>query len=200
MERADIIGRRFGRLVVVARGETTRRLVCKCDCGSEGSFIRGNLTSGNTSSCGCLRLDRVRKHGAYKTVEYRTWRHMIERCTVTRHPMWKHYGGRGITVCDEWLENFPAFLAHIGPRPSPKHSVDRIDNARGYEPGNVRWATRVQQMRNTRVSQRVEFRGECVSVAEAAERAGLKYSTVRGRISRGWPVGRALAEVPCAAS
>jgi hypothetical protein len=109
------------------------------------------MRSGNTKSCGCLAADVRTKNGQTSMPEYRHWRSMIKRCSAP--PSWKDYhsyGGRGIRVCQEWLDSFEAFAAHIGPRPSPRHSVDRIDNDRGYEPGNVRWATHSQQLRNTR--------------------------------------------------
>lgn len=84
------------------------------------------------------------------TPEHRVWRGMQERCYNARRQDWPDYGGRGITVCDRWRDSFETFLADMGPRPSPKHSVDRIDNAKGYEPGNCRWATATEQARNRR--------------------------------------------------
>lgn len=89
-------------------------------------------------------------HAAVDSPEYRAWRHANQRCHYARHPQFASYGGRGIRMCDEWRKDFTAFLRHVGPRPSKDHSLDRIDNDKGYEPGNVRWATRSEQARNRR--------------------------------------------------
>ena len=92
----------------------------------------------------------LRGEGAYLTVEHRAWRKMLNRCYDPNDKSWRDYGGRGIAVCKEWLTNFPAFLAHVGAKPSPELSLDRIDNDGNYEPGNVRWATRLEQRHNRR--------------------------------------------------
>lgn len=116
---------------------------------------------------------------------------MLGRCQNLTDQAFRDYGGRGIRVCERWLA-FENFYADMGPRPSPKHSIDRIDNDGNYEPGNVRWATVKQQARNTRCSRIVRFGGRTMSLAEAAELAGLNISTVRGRFSRGWSMEEAL--------
>ena len=90
-------------------------------------------------------------HNASNTPEYRTWAGMKNRCLNPNNPRYKSYGGRGISVCSEWIESFSAFLSHVGLKPSPLHSIDRINNDGNYEPGNVRWATAKEQARNTRV-------------------------------------------------
>jgi hypothetical protein len=133
---------------------------CRCDCSVTRDVIGISLTIGNTQSCGCLNRDataaNLLTHGyakvGHKTREYRIWVEMNARCRYTQHPKYRHYGGRGITVCQEWRADFPAFLAAItalGPRP-PGWSLDRIDNERGYEPGNIRWASALMQRRNQR--------------------------------------------------
>jgi hypothetical protein len=122
---------------------------------------------------------------------------MIIRCTNPKHPNWKNYGGRGISVCDEWRHSFKAFLAHIGPRPSSEHSLDRYPNNDGnYEPGNVRWATRSQQRRNTRVNHFVEISGMRKTIAEWVEYFQISRNTVQARIKAGWSVERALSTPP----
>jgi hypothetical protein len=98
-------------------------------------------------------LTRKNGHGRTDTAEWQAWSNMRQRCNNPDNPKWPLYGGRGIQVCAEWQDDFPAFLAHVGPRPGPSYSIDRIDNERGYEPGNVRWATRSQQVRNSRPRQ-----------------------------------------------
>lgn len=135
-----------------------QRWLCRCDCGTETIAIAGNLRIGSTRSCGCLHREeliaRATKHGDARrgaiSAVNGIWRSAKDRCHNPRHNKYHLYGGRGILMCDEWREDFAAFRDHLGPRPSLRHSVDRIDNDRGYEPGNVRWATQSQQMRNTR--------------------------------------------------
>lgn len=154
----DLTGRRFGRLVVLGPDGTNHhgsaRWRCRCDCGQCRVVVGRYLREGSVRSCGCYRRERITRmnlrHGMWNTPEYRAWRSMKDRCTNTRHRAWPNYGGRGITVCPEWLASFEAFMAHVGPRPSPGHSLDRIDNDGDYRSGNVRWALLSQQARNRR--------------------------------------------------
>lgn len=131
-------------------------------------------------------------HGMTDSPEYRSWQRMKERCSNPRADSYHRYGGSGIKVCDLWIGSFEAFLADMGPRPSLNHSIDRTDNERNYEPGNCRWATRKEQNRNQRSNRIVELGGERISLAEAAERAGVEYFKARDRLNRGWSVDRAL--------
>lgn len=165
----DMTGERFGRLVVVRRAETAHGgsfWFCRCDCGRERKVYRGNLRRGFTQSCGCLRNERVglanSKHGHCRVVlpnrqtsEYSSWCAMVQRCENPDNAAYNRYGGRGITVCRRWrqgeggLSGFECFLADMGPRPTPSHSVDRYpDNDGGYQPNNCRWATKSQQALN----------------------------------------------------
>lgn len=128
--------------------------------------------------------------------EYRHWINMISRCEYD-HPQYEaSYQSRGISVCLRWRSSFAAFLDDVGRRPSPNHSLDRIDNDRGYEPGNVRWATQTEQMRNVRYNRIVDAFGQRMTLAEAVERSGLRYNTVLYRLKRKWPLDLALA-TPC---
>lgn len=123
-----------------------------------------------------------------RTPEYRAWINMKSRCYYETGPHYDYHGGRGIRVCERWLSSFAAFYEDMGPRPSPKHSVDRRDNDGDYEPSNCRWATAKEQQANTRKTRHV---GDGI-LADAIRASGLKYSTVANRISRGWPVDAAL--------
>ena len=125
--------------------------------------------------------------------EYQAWLNMRARCDGRSDSARRHYVARGITVCDRWATSFEAFLADVGPRPSPEHSIDRIDNEGNYEPGNVRWATRTEQARNTRTTRIVEVNGVRASMAEWAERTGISLASIYDRISRGWSVERAVS-------
>lgn len=158
---------RFGKLTVVdpvaiPHGKKWK-VRCRCDCGVETTPFTFSLTSGSTASCGtppCNSKNRRstaavmgranRRHGMAGTTEYLAWSAMKKRCHDPRNKAYRNYGARGISVCREWRESFEAFLAHIGPKPSPELSIDRIDNNRGYEPGNVRWADAQTQNRNRR--------------------------------------------------
>lgn len=132
-----------------------------------------------------------------RTPEQIAWKAMIQRCTNPKSEKWPLYGGRGISVCPEWRHSYKAFLEHIGPRPSAQHSVDRYPNNDGnYEPGNVRWATRSQQRRNTRVTVFIELNGERRPMREWLEIYNLHFETFRTRLKHGWTVGRALTEKP----
>jgi hypothetical protein len=168
-------GDRFGRLTVVAlttQGKT--HAVCRCECGSEKNVQLHNLRSGGTRSCGCLRRDwnarHKTTHGGSKTAEYKVWQGMHKRCSNPRCKSFADYGGRGIQVCDHWNE-FPAFIADMGPRPSAKHSLDRIDVNGDYGPRNCRWATPVEQVRN----RRRRSRGQFVTVNEILSAHGLVF-------------------------
>jgi hypothetical protein len=161
MRVLDLKGLRFGRLMPLKRIDNVKskvRWLCRCDCGAELAVKVDALRSGNTKSCGCAKIDgliaRTLKHGnaraGAKTSEYTIWKTMKDRCFRPANPRFKDWGGRGITVCARWRDSFGAFLADMGPRPSTRHSIDRIDNDGNYEPGNCRWATGLQQAANKR--------------------------------------------------
>lgn len=133
----------------------------------------------------------VTKHGLAGTAEHNIWCGMRKRCNNPHDRLYPYYGGRGIRVCERWSD-FATFLADMGPRPSPVHSVERRDNGHGYEPGNCYWATRIEQMRNRRGNLYVTYRGETLCVAAWAERLGIDHNTIRRRIKRGQPPELAL--------
>lgn len=203
MRRHDHIGQRFERLVAIAEAPGKGALyLCRCDCGIEKVIASQNLRAGLTRSCGCLNREvasaRMRKYPVRKparfgpkvkpepeTPEYRTWTRMITRCENVNSVDYAGYGGRGISVAPEWRHDYPAFLAHIGPRPSKAHSIDRIDNSRGYEPGNVRWATPVEQARNTRRNRYITIDGETKILTDWARLSGNSESVIFYRLKRG---------------
>lgn len=160
----DITGKVFGRLTAlhVVTGASPVRWLCQCSCGRTKTIYGANLRRGTTRSCGCLTRERLQsrqtkhghKAGGRYTPEYIAWSNIIARCTRPRSQAWANYGGRGITICDRWRHDFVAFLADVGSRPSSLHSIDRIDNDCGYEPGNVRWATSSDQAKNRRGRER----------------------------------------------
>lgn len=133
------------------------------------------------------------KHGLSYTPEYRAWQQMRLRCTNPKHAAYAGYGGRGIGVCARWLDSVAAFVADMGPKPSARHELDRIDNDRGYEPGNCRWVLRKVNDRNRRSNRVLEFSGERRALAEWCELLGLPRSTVQKRLDGGWSVEDALS-------
>lgn len=145
------IGERFGKWTLLKNlGGRPYKCLCKCECGNTREVIRDTLRSGKSNGCiSCI--DRVKnnfKHGLSKTPEYKTWGNMILRCTNPANKSYKYYGGRGIKVCDRWLNSLENFLSDMGKRPSYKYSIDRINGSGNYEPLNCRWATSSEQRIN----------------------------------------------------
>lgn len=204
MQRKPITpGERYGRLTTVSIDPATlaarrRRWLCRCDCGQMASVIGYLLKSGNTSSCGCLRLERVHiaksTHGlTFKVPEYGIWAGMIQRCSNPNVERYPQYGGRGISVCERW-KKFEHFYADMGSRPTSQHQIDRIDNDGPYSPDNCRWASRSEQARNQSRKRLLTFNGKTLSMIEWSERLCVPYPLLRSRIHRGWTVERALTE------
>ena len=204
----DLTGQNFGRLVVEAfAGKDSIGKVlwfCRCECGGTKTTRAENLSSGSTRSCGCMAQEqreaaaKKRNHDfsrANNTKEYRAWESMIRRCYDPKHASYARYSAAGIKVCDTWRESFAAFLTCMGKAPNGA-TLDRIDNSRGYEPGNCRWATMKQQANNRRSNTLLTFNGETLNIQGWSERLGRPKSTITNRIRYGWSVERALTELP----
>lgn len=190
--KVDLAGRRFGRWAVLGlSGDRSGRLykwTCRCDCGTVRDVVSATLVNGASQSCGCLHREMARElntvHGGKGTPEYRAWKHMRERCNNPNDKRYENYGGRGIRVCDRW-NDFTAFMSDLGPRPSRRHSIERIDVNGHYEPGNVKWATVKEQARNKTTTLYVEVDGRIKKVSDLAETLGVKYDTLLKRAKRG---------------
>lgn len=167
-------GVRYGRLLAVeeVRLHGRKAMRCLCDCGAEKTVEGMHLRSGAIKSCGCLKTERQTSHGLTGTPEHIAWVNMKSRCSHEYNP---YYGARGVKVCPEWRESFEAFLGHIGPRPGPGYSVDRIDAEGDYEPGNVRWATAEQQVQNRRPVPGVTVSLKPPAEAERSRTIGRRY-------------------------
>jgi len=192
----DFIGQRFNLLTVIAIHKTKHdtKWECRCECGSITTTAAYHVYGGKTTSCGCFWLKRITKHGmnrqAHKSPEYQSWASMHSRVNNAGRKEFENYGGRGITVCARW-DDFGKFYADMGPRPSPKHSIDRIDNNGNYEPGNCRWATSEEQNRNTRRNVWITYNEQTHCIAEWAKMLGITASVLRYRLRR-WGVAESL--------
>jgi len=171
---------------------------CKCNCGSEINVPAARLRSGMTSSCGCLAREGNRlTHGDARkgkvSREWRIWANMKNRCLNPRCKAYPDYGGRGITVCEQWKNSFEEFLRDMGRCP-PKLTIERIDNDRNYEPGNCKWATRFEQGENKRNNRYISHQGEARLLPHWAILKGIHVKTLGTRLKRGWSVSRALEQ------
>jgi hypothetical protein len=218
-QRLDLTGQRFGRLVVIERagslpksnGRATVVLWrVKCDCGKDKVMWSTSIRV--AQGCGCVRAEQLRAeattHGETArgrcSAEYTAWKAMRRRCEDTDGPGHALYADRGIYVCARWRDDFAAFLASMGRRPSSAHSIDRINTDGSYTcgacedcvangaPANCRWATATEQQRNRRDNTTLTIDGETRLVIEWAEASGLTPSAIRARIARGWPTEHIL--------
>jgi hypothetical protein len=195
----DLAGQLFGRLTVVSRAGTAGGEVlwaCKCECGGRKNVRGYCLRKGLTRSCGCLQKEATAlaktTHGQRRSREYRIWSAMKDRCTNENCHAFADYGARGIGVCDRWMD-FGVFLEDMGKAP-PRASIERIDNALGYEPGNCRWATAAEQARNKRNNVVLEHQGRSMCLSDWARELGVSRGCLRGRLRRGKSVHEVLRE------
>lgn len=191
----NLIGSRYGRLLVIAfsgKRKNNRYWECQCDCGVVTVVAGGEICRGTVVSCGCLRKEKATTHGMYKSSEFKIWQKMKSRCFNENHHGYKDYGGRGITVCNRWLK-FENFLEDIGNRPSPRHSIDRIDVNGNYEPSNCKWSTLKEQARNKQNTFYIEIDNKKMCLSEFCEVYSLKRSTARWRIKNGWCLAKVIS-------
>ena len=191
-----LAGQRFGRWTVLRELEQRNPhgdvvYECLCDCGSVRVVTGSSLIHGRSKSCGCLK----RKHGGTHSRLYKIWKTMKDRCYSVNRTNYPHYGGRGITVCDEWKNDFSVFRDWaLSNGYTEELTLDRIDVNGNYCPENCRWATWLEQKNNMRTNRHVECNGESHTVAEWSRITGIPYTVLIGRLQRGWEIERALTE------
>ena len=197
-KKSNLVGRKFHRLLVVsfafASERGRRNYICRCDCGTEKIIPGRSMVSGGIMSCGCYRLERTITHGQSNTSTYRSWQHMLTRCLDSKSDSFQLYGGRGITVCEQWKNSFENFLADMGERPQGT-SLDRRNSDGNYEPSNCRWASSQIQTRNRRSNRYLDFDGQSRCIADWAKCIGITRGTLTNRLRRGWSIEKALTTI-----
>jgi len=201
--RLDLSGQSFDRLVVLERGPNKgkkTRWVCQCSCGNLCLVKTLDLQRKHVRSCGCLQKEVLqtlhRTHGMRDAPEYYIWSHMRDRCQNAAVWNYKNYGGRGIAVCEEWQNSFERFFADMGPRPSPQHSLERIDNNLGYSKANCAWIPKALQQRNTRRNRLITIGSRTECLQEWLHITGIHEATFRNRIRQGLTEEEALTIPP----
>lgn len=200
MSRSNLYGLQFGRLVIQDYyGEG--KWICKCSHDGNICIVSTqNLKNGNTKSCGCLKKEFAwkerlwennRTHGMYRSPIYHIWQAMKDRCINPNNPEFHNYGGRGILVCQEWMESFLDFYRDMGERPE-KTEIERRDNNLGYCPSNCYWATRVAQSNNMRKNVFLTFNDETKTISQWARETGISPQRIGQRIKKGWSIENAL--------
>ena len=191
----QMVGNKYNRLTVVAEldrnNHNQRVFKCECECGNEVTAIGSDLRYNHTMSCGCYNSDRLTKHGMAGTSVYKIWSAIHQRCTNKDNSNYHNYGGRGITICDEWLK-FEGFYKDMGE--ANGLTIDRIDNNKGYSKDNCRWATRKEQANNLRSNVLITYKGETKTVGEWADITGMNIDTLRRRVYDGWGADRVIEE------
>lgn len=188
------IGKTFSELTIISFldsvfcGKNKVCIVkCSCSCGNIYNAKLKKLKSEETKSCGCLNKKRLTTHGlsrknGIETEEYKTWRRIKNRCLNIKDPNYKYYGGRGIKVCEEWVTNYSKFLEDMGTKPSKDYSIERIDNNLGYSKENCKWATKIEQNKNTRKTLKFKYLGKTQCLKDWCTELNLKYNTIKKRI------------------
>ncbi len=198
----DLTGRKYNRLTVLRFHNKTKsrnsKWVCLCDCGNESSVVGSQLIDGSIKSCGCLRVEKCsvtgstnKQHGQANTKTYHVWESMKARCLNPNNNAFNNYGGRGIAICERWLNSYENFLADMDEAPE-KMTLERKNNELGYYKENCIWASVKTQSNNRRTNHVINTANGPMTVTEAAEHFGLKPVTIFARIRNGWPQDRWL--------
>jgi len=198
MRRIDLVGKTFGHLTVVSCGELVGKHLrwnCICVCGKNHSVASQKLRTGEVSSCGCKKGEMLAAHktthGGSNTREFRIWSRMKTRCSNPKHNRYHRYGGRGIRVCDRWLESFENFLADMGPCPDGM-SIERKNNDLDYCKDNCIWATPTEQALNRSTARLIEFAGRTMHISQWESEMGFTHGRITKRLALGWSIEKAI--------
>ena len=203
------IGKTFGKLTILSfiepkiyikkTGHKSKIHTIKCICSCGNSWVGGlsSVERGLTKSCGCSRKEitsnRFKTHGLSKSLEYDIYCKMKARCLNIEDKDYHYYGGRGITVCDRWLESFENFIEDMGMKPGKEYSIDRVDNNLGYSKGNCKWATRKEQSNNQRGNRIISYRGKKQNLKSWCQELNLPYSAIVQRLNTyGWSIEKSF--------
>lgn len=193
-QRTNEVGSVYNKLTVLEFAGNTKggdsRWLCRCECGNTTTASRGDLRKESIKSCGC---HRAKARGMCKSTEYTSWKEMKRRCYNPNYPDYDLYGGKGITVCQHWLDAFVNFFDDMGPKPFPEATVDRISGEGNYEKNNCRWATKKEQSHNTSKTRMLTYNGETYCLREWARRLGISHCTLRTRLAKGWPLEKVFS-------
>lgn len=194
--KLDLSGQKFGRWLVESRADVNAKgeiyWNCTCECGTRQMVRANTLTSGRSTSCGCLHREAVTSHGYTGTPTFKSWESMRQRCNNPKSPDYPRYGGRGIRVCERWQNDFAAFLADMGERPDGL-TLDRKDVDGDYEPSNCHWATRSRQQRNRTVTELLTHDGQTMCLKDWSEKVGISAKILSWRLKNGWDPQKALS-------
>lgn len=199
----DLSGEKFNKLRVVELSHRDKsgkiHWTCLCDCGNITAVYGGHLKSERTKSCGCIKVELLQntkpgiKHNLSNTSEYNIWHSMKKRCYDPNNQSYKNYGGRGITVCNEWINDFKQFFKDMGPRSSPQHSINRKNNNDNYKPDNCEWSTLEEQNNNKRTTKKITYKNQTKSLKNWCDELSLPYNTVFARLNRyKWSIQKAF--------
>lgn len=206
MKRKDLTGRLFGRLTVIKYSRTNKGQaiwLCRCSCGAEKEVTATHLLSGRVVSCGCFRNEmnskrmkwQSKKHGMSRSLIYKKYRGMLDRCYNRKNAFYERYGGRGITVCQEWKNDFMKFYEwSMDNGYVDGLSIDRIDNNKGYSPDNCRFVPLRNQQNNKCSNRMICHNGESMCVADWSRRIGISAGTIFARLNKGWDIERTLKQ------
>lgn len=188
----DLTGQKFELITVLGFNHSTNGRtfwLCQCDCGNK--VVKRSDCVKIDTSCGCYHRAAVTKHNLCHSSEYKSYQAIIQRCTNENSLYYPGYGGRGITICDRWLNSFENFFSDMGKRPKGL-SLERIDNNKGYEPGNCKWATKLEQDNNRRSNTFLTCGGKTQTIAQWTREKDLRKNNIEGRLKLGWSIDRAI--------
>jgi hypothetical protein len=206
MNKKDLTGQKFNRWTVVATaGSVNGRSLytCVCDCGVVKNVVGMNLTRNLSKSCGCFNLEQISKrrttHGLSNSRFYRRWSGMKTRCLNANEKCYKHYGGKGITICERWKsfkgfkeDMFDSYSEHVKEFGTKETTLDRIDSNKGYSKDNCRWASVSIQANNKTSNRVVEYCGESLTIGQLAKKTGKNYHFLYDRIMKKWEINDAV--------